>query len=759
MIRVTVLLFSMCVLFPAVMPLWSVDRVFTFPTGSGTVEVFTADDLTPSGTIAANVTAFKVLGTPDGEKYYVVSRRVADSVIVVDAATLVETKRIGFGAGIVAAMLTADGKYLLAAAGNLRVLSTDTDEPVGSGIEVGLGPSAIIVDNRSTAAYTLSDSGKTLSVIDLETLEVSATLDIPAASSIEITADDALLLVLVADGVTQFRTSDLSEIDVIPGTHTFVRGALLPIPGGTQVFALNQGRFPSNISQVFDLLARTVRRVESFSTRGLQQVVIVDSDRALGIEKVTGELLELDLSAAGEVPVTPVDGIAGIQDIGLSPNRKTLFLASRDDSTISRFDIAAGMIEITAPVQSAPQGESEVYGPSLLPPEAILVHGGDDQYIPAGRSLRAPLSVSVVDVEGVPLFGLPVSFSAPDEDAEIEFLSPQPVVTNSRGVASTGVRIPLPGEVASAGLPATSEQEVVHLSSPEVGEAVHYFEPTAVEQDEDAITPILVAASTPGLEPAALQVNRVNASGIIKVGGDFQITGPLLPFAEPFRVLATDETGNPLPQGTVVRFSPSLARCDDIFVPTDSSGFAEVVCIGEEISPAGGAAQDGGMSVTIDGRGDLSPALFTFAVVVSPAAIKLVKVSGDQTAPAGSVLPSPLIFRVESLIGVGSAGLGVQIRQVVGPRALITPTFVQAFSSVDQLVSVTLGPNAGDLVIEAVASLPGFPSVTFEITAGGGIPVSVAVEGDGQNGRAGTELPNLLRARFINETGGGDPIP
>ncbi len=66
MIRVTALLFSLCVLFPAAMPLWSVDRLFTFPAGTGRVEVFAADDLTPSGTIAADGTAFKVLGTPDG---------------------------------------------------------------------------------------------------------------------------------------------------------------------------------------------------------------------------------------------------------------------------------------------------------------------------------------------------------------------------------------------------------------------------------------------------------------------------------------------------------------------------------------------------------------------------------------------------------------------------------------------------------------------------------------------------------------------
>ena len=756
MIRVTILLVSMCMLFPAALPLWSVDRVFTIPTGTGLVEVFRADDLTPSGTVAGDATTSKVLGTPDGQKYYVVSRRVADPIVVLDAATLTEIKRIGFGTGIATSALTPDGEYLLAAAGSLRVLRTDTDEPVGSGIEVGVGTSAIAVNSSSTTAYTLADAGKTLSVIDLESFAVSLTVDLPSAISIEITPDDARLVVLVAAGVTQLRTIDLSEIDLIPGTHTIVNGTLLPIPGGSQVFVVNQGQFPSNISQVFDLDARTVRRVEQFGDRGLQQVVIVDSDRAFGIVKVTGDLLELDLAAVEEVTATPIDGVADIQAIALSPNGKTLFLASRSDSTISRFDIATSMIEITTPVQSAPLRESVVYDPSALPPDVILVNGGDNQFIPAGRSLPAPLSVKIVDSEGVPLFGRPVSFSVQGE--EVEFLTPQPVVTNSRGIATTGVRIPLPGEVASASLPASSEQEVVQLS-PEVGETIHYLGPPAVGLEEEAIKPILVAASTPGLEPVALLVNLVTASGIIKVGGDFQITGPLLPFPELFRVLATDETGNPLAPGTVVRFSPSLARCADLFVPTDSSGFAEIDCIGEFISPAGGAAQDGNMSVTIDGRGDLSPALFKFAVVVSPDAIKLVKVSGDQAAPAGSVLPSPLVFRIESFIGVGAAGLGVRIRQVAGPPAFITPTFVTAFASVDQLVSVTLGPNAGDVVIEAVASLPGLPSVTFGITATGGIPVSFEVEGNGQSGRVGTELPNVLRARFINETGGVVPFP
>ncbi len=231
-----------------------------------------------------------------------ISRRVADSVIVLDAATLMEIKRIGFGAGVTSAVITPNGEYLLAGAGNLRVLRTDTDEPVGSGIDVGLGPSAVVVNNRSTTAYTLADTGKTLAAVDLESFEVSATVDlIPAASSIEITPDDSRVLVLVADGVTQYRTADLSEIEVIPGTHTIVNGTLLPIPGGSEVFVVNQGQFPANISQVFDLDARTARPVEAFSVRGLQQVVIPDSDTAFGIEKVTGELLELDLSAVGQV--------------------------------------------------------------------------------------------------------------------------------------------------------------------------------------------------------------------------------------------------------------------------------------------------------------------------------------------------------------------------------------------------------------------------------------------------------------------------
>ena len=143
------------------------------------------------------------------------------------------------------------------------------------------------------------------------------------------------------------------------------------------------------------------------------------------------------------------------------------------------------------------------------------------------------------------------------------------------------------------------------MPSPEAGETIQSLAPPAVEQEEELIKPILVSAGIAGLEPAVLHVNLVAASGIIKVNGDFQITGPLTPFPEPFRVLATDETGNPLPPGTEVRFSPSLARCADLFVPTDSNGFAEVNCIGEEISPVGGATQDGNMAVSIDSRRDL----------------------------------------------------------------------------------------------------------------------------------------------------------
>ena len=61
------------------------------------------------------------------------------------------------------------------------------------------------------------------------------------------------------------------------------------------------------------------------------------------------------------------------------------------------------------------------------------------------------------------------------------------------------------------------------------------------------------------------------------------------------------------------------------------------------------------------------------------------------------------------------------------------------------------------ILVEAIT--PKSPSVTFNITATGGEPVSFEKAGDGQSARIGREIAVPLRMRVINETGGVVPFP
>ena len=63
------------------------------------------------------------------------------------------------------------------------------------------------------------------------------------------------------------------------------------------------------------------------------------------------------------------------------------------------------------------------------------------------------------------------------------------------------------------------------------------------------------------------------------------------------------------------------------------------------------------------------------------------------------------------------------------------------------------------LAIRAEALSPKAPSVVFNITATGGLPESFQIEGNGQRGRVGKELPLPLRMRVINESGVVVPFP
>ena len=433
---------------------------------------------------------------------------------------------------------------------------------------------------------------------------------------------------------------------------------------------------------------------------------------------------------------------------------------------VTKIDLETDTVVASVNVPIAPARHATVFGPSLLPPALITVNGGNNQFIPPDIVVPVAVSVRVTDEEGSPIAGVPVLFAAESSPVEVLIEAAGSGLTNSLGVASAVVTIPpIPPPVEEEAAAAPADTEVTELAASDgetTEEAVlsaSAIEPEPVEQEVDVIDPIILTARTVGLEPALIQLNLIRATGIIKVSGDFQVTAPLKNFRLPFRVLVTDETGLPLPPGTIVRFNGYQAKCEAIDVPTDANGFAEVRCAARRLSQGAGTQRPGHVIVGVPDFLELEFTKFALSVAKGADLITVEKISGDgQAAPAGEPLPEPLAFRMGLNFGA-SGDVGVRILQLSGPVVNLNPTFLVTHSGLTESIQVTLGPNAGNVVIQAEALSPKAPSVTFNITATGGLPESFQIEGNGQSGRVGKELPMPLRMRVINESGGVVPFP
>jgi hypothetical protein len=154
---------------------------------------------------------------------------------------------------------------------------------------------------------------------------------------------------------------------------------------------------------------------------------------------------------------------------------------------------------------------------------------------------------------------------------------------------------------------------------------------------------------------------------------------------------------------------------------------------------------------------EFEPLVVTFNARVSAAgASRMAAAEGNgQTGPVGNLLPGQLLVLITDEFGNPVAGVPVDWEAqdgTVDPTSSVTGADGRAGTS------WTLGPSAGAQTV--VASSPQLEGsrVEFTATARSGNPNSlVRVSGDGQSAAAGTELPNALVVRLVDEAGNGVP--
>jgi YVTN family beta-propeller protein len=734
------------------------DRVFLFG-GSDQVPVLNAADLTSSGSITFPTGAFNVLAPPDGNKLYVVRANSTDTIAVVDPVTLNVTKTISLGVNASDAVVTPDGKYLLVAAGRLRVISTETDEEVIQPIPTGTAPTQILVNNVSTRAYVLASSGRSLHVISLEDFTIldGKTGDaVGTLNSIALSDDDSRLVAAATTGLKQFSASDLSVLSTTSwGSNTVIRGRVVLVPGSKLALVENGGSPPNVTSLLVNLDDRKLLPLGEIGNTRLLQITAVNETTAYAIVANDG-LVKIDFTDPAAPVLAPVLPGLSANSLSLSPNHRFLFASSATSSRVSRIELETATVTHSIVASVAPGSHSTLFDPIPGPPAKLVIHGGDNQSVAPGRQLPVELSIRALSADGSPVVGQQILFST-DSGTPVQFEPSDLITTNLRGIASVRVTVPSLAAIseAKAALEAAAKAALVAK------------EPPASEQTTpDPIQRVAISASAGGVTAVGFNVNIVTQVGLVKLSGDHQVIGRGEKFPLPLVMLATDLEGNPLPAGTEIQVLPAgLVACDNP-VQVDPIGIATSHCssfqAGSNQNPVSPGNIIGDAYIARPELGlNMGRVGFSYNVAIQPR-LTVEKLAGDlQTAPSGTKLPAPLVFRVSGsgIPVIAQGGIGVNIRQVSGPPVVVEPRFLVVSPGVANSVAVTLGPAAGTAVIEAQSSSPGLPSARFTVTSTGGQPQRLEKAGDNQNGRVGGELPSPLQVKVFNESNQLVPFP
>ena len=224
--------------------------------------------------------------------------------------------------------------------------------------------------------------------------------------------------------------------------------------------------------------------------------------------------------------------------------------------------------------------------------------------------------------------------------------------------------------------------------------------------------------------------------------------------AESLVVEVTDGTDRLVPGATVV-FQLTGGSTGTQLLPdtvtTGSNGRASSqVVLGTQVGATNGVAQ-----VVV--AANRNPVQASFTVTALPASANgLSAVSGDnQTAPAGSALPAPLVAKVTDAFGNPVAGVTISWAPTGG--GTLSAGTTQTGDDGQTSVQFALGPAAGPQSVTASAEgLAGSPLI-FSLTATAGTASGISiVSGDGQTGAAGAPLTAALVVKVAD--GSGNPV-
>jgi 5-hydroxyisourate hydrolase-like protein (transthyretin family) len=334
---------------------------------------------------------------------------------------------------------------------------------------------------------------------------------------------------------------------------------------------------------------------------------------------------------------------------------------------------------------------------------ALAVVAGEGQEGPVGAALAQPIVVAAVDADGRPVAGIAVALAVTEGGGALSATS---LVTDVDGRAAT---------IWTLGTRAGANRLTV---------------------------------SAPGRAPAELEATgRAGPPATVEVvAGDEQQGVAGVALAAPLVVSVVDAHANPaggvVVDFTVVEGGGLLAAPSAI---TDAEGRA---------SMAWTLGTGAGANAAEASTPGAAPASFTATGLAGPP-VELLALAGDgQSGIAGETLFAPITVAVVDEHGNGVLGLEVELA-ISGGGGALSSSSILTDALGRAATAWTLGRQAGPNTAEATVA--GLATLVFTATGLPGPAAELlAVSGDGQEGPAGTTLPEPFVVAVVD--GNGNPV-
>ena len=393
---------------------------------SGSGAVFSGGSLTSSGAFTAGAGVFQVLATPSGNKYYAIANSGSATVTVLDG-NFSNARQLGnLGLQATAAAITPNGSRLLVVAGTLHIFDTSTDNDL---LPNGLNPGAplfdIAISLDGTRAYVLgrnsSGIGSTLYAINLANNAVVASYPITGAASGVSVGPNNYVYVGTVNQI----------IELNPNTLTQTAGGLIPLnaspgklvftPDGRFGLAVNQTPITGSSVIVLDLAAHSIVGPPFLVTPdngSIDRLLVAGNNLVIGFSSQKQSLYQISLAPASispfSVPGVNVAVTTALlsREIAGGSRTSAQFLYFIGANTLYKVDLTAGNFLVGQVALPTVANVISIAGPantSGVP--ATLLQFGNNQILSAGAG-SGPIVIRVLDAQGLPVSGVPVTFTS-----------------------------------------------------------------------------------------------------------------------------------------------------------------------------------------------------------------------------------------------------------------------------------------------------------------------------------------------------------